>query len=140
VESPTVVKNTHRNAARNSFLVFGSPSIEEDEIQEVVDSLRSGWLGAGFKVARFVADFGRHKGAPHTAAVNSCTAARHLSMLAAGLGPGDEAITTALTFYATANAIIHADLFEPESEVLTYRHADECVERAARFSCLQGTR
>jgi dTDP-4-amino-4,6-dideoxygalactose transaminase len=93
---------------RESFLVFGAPLVEEDEINEVVDSLRSGWLGTGPKVARFEADFGRYKGTPHTAAVNSCTAALHLSMLAAGLGPGDEVITTALTFCATVNAIIHA--------------------------------
>jgi len=92
---------------RKSFLVFGSPAIEEDEIQEVVDSMHSGWLGTGPKVARFEADFGRYKGTPHAAAVNSCTAALHLSMLAAGLGRGDEVITTALTFCATVNAIIH---------------------------------
>lgn len=93
---------------RESFLVFGAPLVEKDEIDEVVDSMRSGWLGTGPKVARFEADFGRYKGTPHTAAVNSCTAALHLSMLAAGLGPGDEVITTALTFCATVNAIIHA--------------------------------
>lgn len=95
---------------RKGFLVFGSPSIEEAEIEEVVDSLRSGWLGTGPKVARFENDFASYKGMEvfHIAAVNSGTAALHLSMIAAGIGPGDEVITTALTFCATVNAIIHA--------------------------------
>lgn len=93
---------------RDRFLVFGAPSIEDAEIQEVVASMRSGWLGTGPKVARFEADFGAYKGVAHAVAVNSCTAALHLSMLAAGLKPGDEVITTALTFCATVNTIIHA--------------------------------
>ncbi|GJL67425.1 MAG: spore coat polysaccharide biosynthesis protein SpsC [Nitrospirales bacterium] len=93
---------------RDSFLVFGAPAIEEDEIAEVVASMRSGWLGTGPKVARFETDFAGYKGMPYTAAVNSCTAALHLSILAAGLGRGDEVITTALTFCATINAIIHS--------------------------------
>jgi len=102
------MSSSQAHPTRQPFLVFGSPVIEEEEITEVVDSLRSGWLGTGPKVARFEADFGRYKETPHTAAVNSCTAALHLSMLAAGLGTGDEVITTALTFCATVNAIIHA--------------------------------
>jgi len=92
------------------FLIFGSPAIEEEEIEEVVDSLRSGWLGTGPKVARFENKFAKYKGIDESlvAAVNSGTAALHLSMIAAGIGPGDEVITTALTFCATVNAIIHA--------------------------------
>lgn len=90
------------------FLVFGAPDIGEAEIEEVVASLRSGWLGTGPKVARFERDFAAFKGAPHAAAVSSCTAALHLSMVATGIGPGDEVITSALTFCATINAIIHA--------------------------------
>jgi dTDP-4-amino-4,6-dideoxygalactose transaminase len=92
---------------RDDLLVFGAPSIETPEIDEVVASLHSGWLGTGPKVARFEEDFAAFKGAPFAVAVNSCTAALHLSMLAAGLRPGDEVITTPLTFCATANAIIH---------------------------------
>jgi len=95
---------------RERFLVFGSPLIEEAEIQEVVASLKSGWLGTGPKVARFEHDFAAYKGVRHAVAVNSCTAALHLSMLAAQLRPGDEVITTPLTFCATVNAIIHAGL------------------------------
>jgi dTDP-4-amino-4,6-dideoxygalactose transaminase len=93
---------------REDFLVFGAPAIGDDEIAEVVASLRSGWLGTGPKVARFENDFAAYVRAPHAVAVSSCTAALHLSMLALGVGPGDEVITTALTFAATVNAIIHA--------------------------------
>ncbi len=93
---------------RQEFLTFGQPLIEQAEIDEVVDSLRKGWLGTGPKVARFENDFAAYKGVPAAVAVNSCTAALHLSMLAAGLGRGDEVITSALTFCATVNTIIHA--------------------------------
>jgi len=95
---------------RKDFLVFGSPRIEEDEIKEVEDCLRKGWLGTGPKVAKFEEDFRQYKCAPYAVAVNSCTAALHLSLLVAGLKKGDEVITTALTFCATVNAIIHAGL------------------------------
>ena len=93
---------------RENFLVFGSPRIEEDEIEEVVSCLRSGWIGTGPRVAEFERRFAAYKGAEHAVAVNSCTAALHLSILAAGIGPGDEVITTPLTFCASVNAIIHA--------------------------------
>jgi dTDP-4-amino-4,6-dideoxygalactose transaminase len=92
---------------RDELLVFGAPRVEEDEIREVVDSLRSGWLGSGPKVARFETLFRDYAGAPHAVAVSSCSAALHLSLLAAGVGPGDEVVTSAMTFAATANAIVH---------------------------------
>ena len=95
---------------KEKFLVFGSPVIEEAEIAEVVASMRSGWLGTGRKVAQFEEDFRKYKGAAQAVAVNSCTAALHLSMLAADLRPGDEVITSPMTFCATVNAIIHARL------------------------------
>lgn len=94
------------------FLVFGAPRIEEDEIAEVEACLRSGWLGTGPRVAQFERDFAlwRRVDAAQVAAVNSCTAALHVSMVAAGLEPGSEVITTPLTFCATVNAILHAGL------------------------------
>lgn len=94
------------------FLVFGAPQIGEEEIAEVVACLRSGWLGTGPRVARFERDFARFRRtqANRVAAVNSCTAALHVSMLAAEIEPGAEVITTPLTFCATANAILHAGL------------------------------
>lgn len=95
-------------ASRSEFLVFGQPEILEDEIAEVVDSMRKCWLGTGPKVAAFKRSFGAYKGVDHVCAVNSCTAALHLSCVAAGLQPGDEVITTPMTFCATVNAIIHS--------------------------------
>ena len=93
---------------RDDFLVFGAPAIEDDEIQEVVATMKSGWLGTGPKAAQFERDFASYKGVQHAVAVNSCTAALHLSMIAADLESGDEVITTPLTFCSTINAIIHA--------------------------------
>lgn len=94
------------------FLVFGAPQIGEEEIAEVEAVLRSGWLGTGPRVARFEKEFAEYKGmgAHQAAAVNSCTAALHVSMVAANLEPGGEVITTPLTFCATINAIVHAGL------------------------------
>jgi dTDP-4-amino-4,6-dideoxygalactose transaminase len=93
---------------RDNFLVFGAPKIEQPEIDDVVASLKSGWLGTGPKVAEFEQSFSGYKGVKHAAALNSCTSALHLSILAAGIGQNDEVITTPMTFCATANAIIHA--------------------------------
>jgi len=93
---------------REDFLTFGSPLIETPEINEVVDTLSSGWLGTGPKVAKFEEMFRQYIGADHALAVSSCTAGLHLSMLAAGVGPGDEVITSPMTFVATVNAIIHS--------------------------------
>ncbi|WP_207260820.1 DegT/DnrJ/EryC1/StrS family aminotransferase [Desulfovibrio sp. Huiquan2017] len=94
--------------SKDNFLVFGAPLIGQEEIDEVVDSMKSGWLGTGPKVARFEREFSAYVGAAHAAACNSCTAALHLSLVALGLEPGDEVITTPLTFCASVNAIIHA--------------------------------
>lgn len=93
---------------RKNFLVFGSPLIEQPEIDEVVASLKSGWLGTGPKVHRFEEMFKDYKGSKFAMAVNSCTAALHLSMVAIGLKPGDEVIVPTMTFAASANAVIHA--------------------------------
>ncbi|MCM8530257.1 MAG: DegT/DnrJ/EryC1/StrS family aminotransferase [Lentisphaeraceae bacterium] len=93
---------------KEKFLVFGSPEIKQAEIDEVTDCLRSGWLGTGPKVARFERSFKDYKGASFAVALNSCTAALHLSLIAAGIKAGDEVITTPLTFCATVNAIIHS--------------------------------
>jgi dTDP-4-amino-4,6-dideoxygalactose transaminase len=102
--------------SRKNFLVFGAPPIGEEEIAGVTDSLRRRWIGTGPKVAAFESAFAAYKsgparstdGIPHAVAVNSCTAALHLSILSLGIGPGDEVITTPMTFCATANAILHA--------------------------------
>jgi dTDP-4-amino-4,6-dideoxygalactose transaminase len=93
---------------RDTFLVFGSPAIGEEEISEVVRVLRSGWIGTGPKAAEFEQKFKSYIKAKHAVAVNSATAALHLSFLASGVQVGDEVITTANTFCATVNAIIHS--------------------------------
>jgi UDP-4-amino-4,6-dideoxy-N-acetyl-beta-L-altrosamine transaminase len=92
---------------RDEFLPFALPTIEEDEIAEVVDTLRSGWITTGPKVKRFEAAFAEYVGAKHAVAVNSCTAALHIALTAAGIGPGDEVITSPLTFCSTANVVVH---------------------------------
>jgi len=94
----------------NDYLVFGAPDIRTPEITEVVAAMESGWIGTGPRVHQFESAFALYKdaSAERVAAVNSCTAALHLSLLAADIGPGDEVITSALTFCATANAIIHS--------------------------------
>ena len=92
---------------RPDFLTFGRPQIGEDEIAEVVDTLRSGWIGFGPKCLRFESEFARYVQAPFAVSVNSATAALHLALIAADVRPGDEVITTPLTFAATANVICH---------------------------------
>ncbi len=92
---------------RDSFLPYCLPLIGEEEIQEVVDSLRSGWVTTGPKVKRFEQEFAAYVGAKHAIAVSSCTAALHISLAALGIGPGDEVIVPTLTFCATANVVVH---------------------------------
>ena len=93
---------------RSSPVAFAPPFIGRDEIREVVATLESGWLTTGPRVASFERAFAEYADAEHAVAVNSCTAALHLSLLAAGVGAGDEVVTTPLTFCATANTIVHA--------------------------------
>lgn len=92
---------------RKEFLVFGKPYIGEEEIEEVIDSLRSGWIGTGPKVKIFENDIKNYIGCKHSIAVNSCTAALHLSLLCNGISKGDEVISTSMTFAATINVIEH---------------------------------
>jgi len=92
---------------KREFLPFSSPLISEDEITEVADTLRSGWLTTGPKVKRFEEGFAQYIGSEHAVAVNSCTGALHLALVEAGIGAGDEVITTPFTFISTANVILH---------------------------------
>ena len=94
--------------AKNNFLVFGQPYIGEEEIQEVVQTLRSCWIGTGPRVAKFCEKIKDYLKSEYAIALNSCTASLHLSMLALDIGEGDEVITTPMTFCATANSIVHA--------------------------------
>jgi len=103
-----MMENVKSIQKRDKFLIFGSPKIEEPEIEEVVDCLRSGWLGTGPKVQKFESLFKEYKGSKYAMALNSCTAALHLAMLSIGIKSGDEILVPSMTFAATANSVIHA--------------------------------
>ena len=90
---------------RTEFLVFGSPVIGEEEILEVVASLRSGWVGTGPKVQRFEQMLSEYVGAAEVRCLSSCTAALMLALRVLGVGPGDEVLVPAMTFVASANAV-----------------------------------
>ncbi|MCA8960402.1 MAG: aminotransferase class I/II-fold pyridoxal phosphate-dependent enzyme [Planctomycetes bacterium] len=92
---------------RGSFLPFALPSIGEEEIAEVVEVLRSGWVTTGPRTRRFEEAIRDYTGAADVVAVNSCTAALHICLASMDIGPGDEVITTPVTWPSTANVIVH---------------------------------
>ncbi len=92
-------------AKRPEFLPFSRPTIRQVEIDEVVDSLRSGWITTGPKAERFENDFAAYTGFPHALALSSATAGQHIGLIALGLAPGDEVITTPMTWASTVNMI-----------------------------------
>ena len=96
-----------RRSMRSSFLPFARPSLGEDEIREVVETLRSGWITTGPKTERFAAEFLDYVGGRFAVPVSSATAGLHVALLALNVGPGDEVITTPMTFVATLNTIVH---------------------------------
>ena len=91
---------------RADFLPFSTPSIDDEEINEVVDSLRSGWITTGPKVKRFEEAFKNYVGAPYAIPLTSATAGLHLTLLALKVSAGDEIITTPMTFASTVSMII----------------------------------
>jgi dTDP-4-amino-4,6-dideoxygalactose transaminase len=91
---------------RSTFLPFSTPTIEDAEINEVVDSLRSGWITTGPKVKRFEEAFKAYVGAPFAVPLTSATAGLHLTLLALKIREGDEIITTPMTFASTVSMII----------------------------------
>jgi len=115
-----------------SPIPFARPALGAGEANEVLATLASGWLTTGPRVQKFEREFGAWVGAKNAVAVNSCTAALHLSLLAAGIGAGDEVITTPLTFCATANAIIHTGARPVFADIdrRTYNLDPAAVERA----------
>ncbi|HEY3303466.1 MAG TPA: DegT/DnrJ/EryC1/StrS family aminotransferase [Candidatus Binatia bacterium] len=120
------------SSTRKEFLPLSRPTIGEEEISEVVETLRSGWITTGPRVERFEQSFRDYLGMPEAVAVSSGTAGLHIALLAAGIGPGDEVITSSMTFAATANAIV----FSGARPVLVDSEADtlnidvNAVERA----------
>src|SRR5260370_8400438 len=93
--------------AGDSFLPFSPPLIGEEEMAEVVTTLRSDRITTGPKVKRFEQQFMEFVEAPDSFAVSSCTAALHLSLLALGIGPGDAVLTTPMTFCSGVHVIAH---------------------------------
>ena len=92
---------------RASFLPYHQPLVDADDERAVVETLRSGWLTTGPRTKGFERDLAAYTGASYCVAVNSCTAALHLALEAAGVGAGDEVITSPITFASTANVIVH---------------------------------
>lgn len=92
---------------RKRFLIFGQPRMFKEEIDEVLDTLRSGWWGTGPKTHDFENKFGKYTRSKYAIALNSATAGLHLALDVLGVGPGDEVITTPLTFVSTVNVIVH---------------------------------
>ena len=86
---------------------FAPPYITEDEINVVIEVLKSGWLSMGYKTLEFENKFAKYIGSKHAVATNSCTSALFLSLKVLGIKKGDEVITTPFTFAATANVIVH---------------------------------
>jgi dTDP-4-amino-4,6-dideoxygalactose transaminase len=100
--------NTSRTLrVRERFLPFAAPLVGQEEVDAVTECVRSGWLTTGFKVKEFEKAFVEAIGCRHALAVNSCTAALHLGLEALGVGPGDEVITSPMTFTATAAVVEH---------------------------------
>jgi dTDP-4-amino-4,6-dideoxygalactose transaminase len=98
---------TEIRPVREQFLVFGRPSLGKGEIDEVVDSMESGWIGTGPKVKQFEAMLSDYVGVANVRCVSSCTAALMLALKTLGIGPGDEVIVPSMTFIASANAVEH---------------------------------
>ena len=90
---------------RDTFLPFSRPTIRQVEIDEVVDTLRSGWITTGPKAERFEKDFAAYVGAPEVLAVSSATGGLHIGLIALGVKPGDEVIITPMTWAATSNMV-----------------------------------
>lgn len=92
---------------RDEFLPYSRPLLNEEEEEEVLKVLKSGWVAKGPRTLELEKKFAEYLGAKYALALNSCTAALHLSLLSAGIGKGDEVITTTMTFSSTVNTIVH---------------------------------
>jgi dTDP-4-amino-4,6-dideoxygalactose transaminase len=96
-----------RRSRRSNFLLFSTPAVDEEEVAEVADTLRSGWITTGPRTAQFEAAFRSRVGAPDGLGLNSCTAGLHIALQTLGVSAGDEVITSPMTFCACANVIEH---------------------------------
>jgi dTDP-4-amino-4,6-dideoxygalactose transaminase len=117
--------------SEREFIPFHRPSIDESEIEAVASTLRSGWLTTGPRTAHFEAEFRAYVQAPYALAVNSCTAGLHLALAALGIGPGDEVITSPMTFCSTVNCILHTGAAPVLADVGSDGNIDPDCIRAA---------
>src|SRR5439155_26041159 len=113
------------SSRRETFLGFQPPAVGEEEIAAVAEAIRSGWLTTGPRAEELERRFAAYTGAKHALAVSSGTAAMHLSLAALGVGPGDEVITTPITWPATANVIVHTGATPVFADV---RHLDLTID------------
>jgi dTDP-4-amino-4,6-dideoxygalactose transaminase len=116
------------SAVEAPWLPYNLPDISDAEVDAVVETLRSGWLAPGPRVRAFEEDFAAYAGARHAIALDSATAGMHLALVASGIGPGDEVITTPTTFAATVNVIIHAGATPVLADI---SGDDYCIDPAA---------
>src|SRR4051812_30856482 len=100
------------------MIPIAKPFLTEDEAQDAYDTIMSGWITQGPKVQAFEEKFAAYTGAKYAVAVSNCTTALHLSLLVAGIGPGDEVICPSLSYIATANAIKYTGAKPVFAEVL----------------------
>lgn len=125
---------------RDTFLPFSQPTIGQEEIDEVADTLRSSWITTGPKTKGFEARFAEYVGAPggECLMLSSCTAGLHLALAALGVGPGDEVIVPSLTFAATANVVVHLGAtpvlvdIEPETMCVDPERVEEAITPATK--------
>jgi perosamine synthetase len=127
-------------SGESAFLPFHRPSIDQEEIDAVVDTLRSGWLTMGPKTRAFESAFAASVDAPHAVAVSSATAGLHLGLDALGIGPGDEVLVPTLTFASTAATVIHTGarpiLVDCEPDTLNISVADAARKWTARTKAI----
>ena len=114
---------------------FSPPDISEQDIANVVDALRSGWITTGPKTKQLEKDLSAYCGTSHTACLNSATAALELSLRVLGIGPGDEVITSAYTYTASCSVICHVGATPVliDVDAVSYTHLD--VYKRQRSSC-----
>jgi dTDP-4-amino-4,6-dideoxygalactose transaminase len=127
------MSETGQATAVEPFLPFARPGIGQEEIDEVVDTLKSGWLTGGPKVQAFEEGIREVAGAEYAVAL-SCTAGMHLALLALDIGPGDEVITTPLTFAATVNVILHAGATPVLADVADDDHNIDLAQIEAKIT------
>lgn len=140
-----VIRETRENTIRRERkkpLPFALPDIGEEEIQEVVDTLKSGWLTTGPKTALFEKEFAEFVGTPYALAVNSATAGLHLALEAIGVGPGDKVITSPYTFTASAEVIryLGADPVFVDIDPRTFNMDPSLLESKIKILTDQGSK